>query len=77
MEIENVTNETLLSEIARRMVEPTQKTKQETLVKTPQQEERKMFPAICGICGSPTEVPFVPNGKGLIRCKKCYMEDRK
>lgn len=38
-------------------------------------EDRQMFPATCGDCGSDCEVPFRPNGSRPVLCRNCFKKD--
>jgi CxxC-x17-CxxC domain-containing protein len=37
---------------------------------------REMFPAVCGACGKPTEVPFQPRGDRPVYCSDCFAQRR-
>src|SRR5436190_12196127 len=37
---------------------------------------REMFPAVCGACGKPTQVPFQPRGDRPVYCSDCFSNKR-
>lgn len=38
--------------------------------------EREMYPAVCGRCGKPTQVPFQPRAGRPVYCSDCYSAQR-
>ena len=38
---------------------------------------RQMYPATCGECGQPTEVPFLPRGDRPVYCNNCFQKRRR
>ncbi len=38
---------------------------------------RRMYPATCGDCGQPTEVPFQPRGDRPVYCAACFSKHRR
>ena len=38
---------------------------------------RRMYPATCGECGQPTEVPFLPRGDRPVYCNNCFQKRRR
>ncbi len=38
---------------------------------------RRMYPATCGDCGQPTEVPFLPRGDRPVYCNNCFQKKRR
>jgi CxxC-x17-CxxC domain-containing protein len=41
------------------------------------QGPRRMYPATCGECGQPTEVPFLPRGDRPVYCNNCFQKRRR
>ncbi len=41
------------------------------------QGPRRMYPATCGECGQPTEVPFLPRGDRPVYCASCFSRRRR
>ncbi len=38
--------------------------------------QREMYPAVCGRCGKPTQVPFEPRAGRPVYCSDCYALER-
>ncbi len=38
--------------------------------------DREMFPAVCGQCGKPTQVPFQPRADRPVYCPTCFSAQR-
>ncbi len=38
--------------------------------------DREMYPAVCGQCGKPTQVPFQPRADRPVYCSDCYSAQR-
>jgi CxxC-x17-CxxC domain-containing protein len=41
-----------------------------------EQEERKMYKAVCSDCGNECEVPFQPTEGKTVRCLDCFRKSR-
>lgn len=39
-------------------------------------QERQLFDVVCSACGSPTQVPFQPNGSKPVYCRTCFQENK-
>lgn len=72
--LDELTNAELVEEL---LVRLQRGVKQETLNNTIPTKQKKMYPAVCTICGKDTEVPFEPFSGAKIKCRECYMNAKR
>ena len=69
MELEKASNIELIQELKNRLTG-------ETTEPATEEPAKKLYPAVCSICGAQTEVPFKPSGFGTIKCRPCFLKTR-
>lgn len=45
--------------------------------KAARRANRKMYPAVCSVCGKETEVPFEPQEGRAVYCSECFEKKNK